>query len=246
MKQRIVLAHDGSAESSTAISALARQHDADIVTLTLDFGGGAGLGGVRDLSLGRGAIRAHVLEVQEEFARDVVLPAAQAGAFGPGVTVGAIARPLLARKLVDVARIEKAAAVAYVATHEDDGRLEGLISVLDPGLSVIAVDGLRTQDRATPTQRKPAATSSAAQVEISFTDKIPVMINGIGMRLPELLESLATIAAGHGITGGEHLFGPAATVLHAAYLSLGETRDGVVRLKMSDGTCAVSEHAVAR
>lgn len=246
MKQRIVLAYDGSAESSSAISTLARQHDADVVTLTLDFGGGAALDGVRDQSLGLGATRAHVLEVQEEFARDIILPAAQAGTFRAGVSVAAIARPLLARKLVDVARIEKAARVAYVARGEDDRRLESLIAVLDPALSIAAIEAAPAADPAKPVQRRSHSTSSVAQVEITFKDNVPTTINGISMRLPELLESVATIAAEHGIAGGEHAFGPAATVLHAAYVALAGSRDGVVRLRLSDGTCNVSEPAITR
>jgi argininosuccinate synthase len=246
MKQRIVLAYDGSAESSEAISALARQHDADVVTLTLDLGGGAPLDGIRDQSLGRGATRAHVLEVQEEFARDIILPAAQAGTFGPAVPVAAIARPLLARKLVDVARIEKATQIAYVARGEDDSRLESLVTGLDPALSLIAIDAPRADSPAKPVQRRPSSRSSVAQVEITFKDNVPTTINGIGMRLPELLESVATIAAEHGIAPGEHAFVPAATVLHAAYLALAGSRDGVVRLKIADGTCAVTEPATTR
>ena len=245
MKQRIVLAYDGSPGSSTAISTLARQHDADVVTLTLDLGGGAPLDGVRDQSLGRGATRAHVLEVQEEFARDIILPAAQSGALRLGVTAAVVARPLLAKKLVDVARIEKARHVAYVAPGDEQGPLEGLIATLDAALSVIAIDGAPNDPPARAPQRKPSA-SSVAHVEIAFKDNVPLTINGIGMRLPELLESLATIAAEHGVAGGEHPFLTAATVLQAAYAALAGSRDGIVRLKIADGTCAVSEPATTR
>jgi argininosuccinate synthase len=247
MKQRIVLAYDGSPESSSAIAGLARQHNADIVTLTLDLGVGGALDGVRDLSIGRGAIRAHVLEVQEEFARDIILPAAQAGTLVPGAALAAVVRPLLARKLVDVARIENAAMVAYVSRHEDDARLERLIAVLEPALAVVAVDGTGTgpDPGVKAMARRSSLTASVAHVEILFKDNVPVTINGIGMRLPELLESLATIAAEHGIAGGEHAFVPAATVLHAAYLAVMPSRDGVVRLKLSGGGCQVEERATA-
>ena len=93
-----------------------------------------------------------------------------------------------------------------------------------------------------PVQRRSPSGVSTAQVDISFKDNVPTTINGIGMRLPELLESLATIAVEHGIAGGEHAFGPAATVLHAAYAVLAGSRDGVVRLKLADGRCHECEH----
>ena len=244
MKQRIVLAYDGSPEGSTAISWLAEQHQADVVTLTLDVGGGMGLDGIRDHALGRGAIRAHVLDVHEEFAREVVIPAAQAGTFGPGTALATLVRPLLARKLVDVARIEKASAVALISYGGDDAGLEGMIAVLDPALPVI-VKNVASDARPSAPQRKSVASSAPiatpAQVEIAFKDGVPVTINGIAMRLPELLESLSTIASEHGLAGGEHAFAPAETVLHAAYLALTAAHDGVVRLKLSHGECTVCE-----
>jgi argininosuccinate synthase len=160
--------------------------------------------------------------------------------------VAAVARPLLARKLVDVARIEKAAQVAYVARSEEDSRLEGLVAVLEPALPVIAIQGAPGDGASKPVQRRPLSTASVAQVEISFKDNVPTTINGISMRLPELLESVATIAAEHGIALGEHAFVPAATVLHAAYRALAGSPGGVVRLKIADGACAVAEPATIR
>jgi argininosuccinate synthase len=244
MKPRIVLAYDGSPDGSNAIAWLADEHDADVVTLTLDIGGGAPLDGVRDASLGRGAIRAHVLEVHEEFARAVAIPAAQAGTWAAGVSLAAIVRPLLAKKLVDVARIEKASAVAFVTHGEDDGGLEAQIAVLDPSLSVLVRQGSSDARQPVATRRPSpasAAIATPAHVEIAFKDSLPTSINGIAMRLPELLESLATIAAEHGIASGEHAFVPAVTVLHAAYVALAPARDGAVRLKLSNGEYSVSE-----
>jgi argininosuccinate synthase len=244
MKQRIVLAYDGTPDGSNAIAWLAARHDADVVTLTLDIGAGEALDGVRDLALGRGAVRAHVLEVQEEFAREVVIPAARTGAFGPDASLGALLRPLLAKKLVDVARIEKASAVAFVTRGPDDARLTGLIAVLDPALSVI-VKPASGEPPSRPLRRKPAPDSSLsatpAHVDLQFKDGMPTAINGIPMRLPELLESLATIAAEHGIASGERPFAPAAAVLHAAYSALARSRDGSVRLKLSQASCEVCE-----
>lgn len=244
MTQRIVLAYDGSPGGSNAISWLASRHDADVVTLILDIGAGAALDGVRDQALGRGATRAHVLEVQEEFAREVVIPAARAGAFGPGASMRALLRPLLARKLVDVARIEKAAAVAFVTRGEDDARLESLIAALDARLSVIVAPADGRPGQPVPARRPapaPSLSTAAAHVDLVFEGGVPTTINGIAMRLPELLDSLTTIAAEHGITGGEHPFVPAAVVLHSAYTALGSSSDGSVRLRVSQGSCVVCE-----
>jgi argininosuccinate synthase len=244
MTERIVFAYDGSPEGTNAISRLANRHHADIVTLTLEIGAGASLDGVRDQAIGRGAARAHVLDVHEEFAREVVIPAARAGTFGPGTSVTALLLPVLAKKLVDVARIEKAAAVAFVTRGEDDRTLEGLIAALDPKLSVIVMPADGSGGRPAPPQRPVAAASlstTEAHVDLVFERGVPTAINGITMRLPELLDSLTTIAAEHGITGGDHPFVPAAIVLHSAYAALGPSSDGSVRLRVSQGSCVVCE-----
>ena len=85
---------------------------------------------------------AHVIDVREEFVRDYALPALQAGALyadrSPMTT--ALTRPLIARKLVDVARMEGATAVAHgcAATSDDGLRLDALVSALDSAVRLIA------------------------------------------------------------------------------------------------------------
>src|SRR5687768_11522260 len=108
MTQRIVLAYSGDLASSVAIAWLAEQQGAEIVTMTLDIGQRDELDEVRARALSIGAIRAHVLDVREEFARDYVLPALQAGAWHEhgGGALTSLAAPLIARKLAEIAGIE--------------------------------------------------------------------------------------------------------------------------------------------
>jgi len=105
--QRIVLAYSGGLDTSIAIAWLAEKYAAEVVAVTLDIGQGRELSDVRERALAVGAVRAHVLDVREEFANDYILPALQAGALYedryPLAT--ALGRPLIARKLVDVARM---------------------------------------------------------------------------------------------------------------------------------------------
>jgi argininosuccinate synthase len=76
-------------------------------------------------------------------------------------------------------------------------------------------------------------------VELEFVNGVPTCINDVPMRIVELLESLTTIAAGHGI-GSDELYAPAVSVLKAAYAAAdASTFTGTVRLKLSGGTCAV-------
>ena len=140
--KRIVLAYSGGLVTSAAIAWLAQEHDAEVVTVTLDFGQERELAVVRERALALGAVRAHVIDVREEFVRDFVLPTLQAGvleAAGHPMVV-ALARPLIARRLVEMAKMESASAVAHggAAGSAGERSLHTAIQLLDPAVTVIA------------------------------------------------------------------------------------------------------------
>jgi argininosuccinate synthase len=139
---RIVLAYSGGLDTSVAIPWLAEKYGAEIVAVTLDLGQGKELEDVRDRALASGAVRAHVLDVREEFARDYVLPSLKADAvYEDRYPMGtALGRPLIARKLVEIAGIEQARAIAHGCTGKgnDQVRLDIEARALDPSIAVIA------------------------------------------------------------------------------------------------------------
>jgi len=110
-KRRIVIACSGSAESVAAIPQLAGEFDADVVTVTLDIGQTRELEGVRQAALAAGAVRAHVVDAREEFARDCM------AALRTGQRPSAL--PLVARKLDEVAAIEGATPVVDGGGYEE-------------------------------------------------------------------------------------------------------------------------------
>ncbi len=140
--KRIVLAYSGGLDTSVAIPWLAEQYGAEIVAVTMDLGQGKELSDVRERALAVGAVRAHVVDVREEFARDFILPALQAGAVYeeryPLAT--ALGRPLIARKLVEIAAIEGATAIAHGCTGKgnDQVRLDVSSRAMQPDIEVIA------------------------------------------------------------------------------------------------------------
>ncbi len=141
--ERIVLAYSGGPGSSAATRGLAEKYEAEIITVTLDLGQRQDLEDVRDRALASGATRAHVLDAREEFARDYVLPSLKAGALNAQGMSGdrfpmttALSRPLIARKLVEIASIEHAAAVAHA--EADPSRLDVALRALGTHLEVIA------------------------------------------------------------------------------------------------------------
>ena len=140
--ERIVLAYSGGLDTSVAIPWLKEHYNAEIIAVTMDLGQGKELEEVRDRALATGAVRAHVLDLREEFARDYILPALKADAIYedryPMAT--SLGRPLIAQKLVEIAEIEQATAVAHGCTGKgnDQVRLDVTTRALNPKLKVIA------------------------------------------------------------------------------------------------------------
>jgi argininosuccinate synthase len=137
-----VLAYSGGLDTSVAIPWLKEKYGAEIIAVTLDLGQGRELNQIRERAMSTGAIRCHVLDVRDEFARDYILPALQADALYeeryPLAT--ALSRPLIAKKLVDIAHMENAAAIAHGCTGKgnDQVRIDVSARAIDPAISVIA------------------------------------------------------------------------------------------------------------
>jgi len=140
--ERIVLAYSGGLDTSVAIPWLREKYNAEIIAVTMDLGQGKELEEVRDRALATGAVRAHVLDLREEFAHDYILPALKADAIYedryPMAT--SLGRPLIGQKLVEIAEIEQATAVAHGCTGKgnDQVRLDVTTRALNPKLKVIA------------------------------------------------------------------------------------------------------------
>jgi argininosuccinate synthase len=139
---RIVLGYSGGLDASVAIPWLKEKYNADVIAVTLDLGQGRELNQIRERAMAAGAIRCHVLDAREEFARDYILPSVQAGALYeeryPLAT--ALGRPLIAKKLVDIAHMENARAIAHGCTGKgnDQVRIEVSARAVDPTIEVIA------------------------------------------------------------------------------------------------------------
>ena len=142
MTLKVVLAYSGGLDTSVAIPWLKERYDAQVITLTVDLGGGGGRSDVRERALEAGAVEALVVEGKEDFVRHFVFPALQAGAIYQGQysLATALGRPLIARYLLEVAHREGALAVAHGCTGKgnDQVRFEHAFAALAPDLKVIA------------------------------------------------------------------------------------------------------------
>ena len=161
MTNRVVVACFGDDQSRDLIEQLART--AEVIAVALDCSGAVSLAAIREMALAAGATRCHALDVREEFAREMLLPAIRARAgVDPMAIVAALAPEFAARKLDEIGVLERAA--------------------------VVRPDSANVQSR--PLQR-PVAEPQV--LEIAFADGVPVSVNGVHMPLTELIESIETI-----------------------------------------------------
>lgn len=134
----ILLGYTGDLESSVALTWLAAQYQSDVATLTLDVGQGTDLSDIRDRAFAIGAVRAHVMDVREEFARTGVVPAFAQGVSEP--RVASLARPIVAKYLAQVAAIEGTSTIAHGSriANTDPAGLNALLAASHPSLRVLA------------------------------------------------------------------------------------------------------------
>ncbi|MFJ5621918.1 argininosuccinate synthase [Peribacillus loiseleuriae] len=139
--QKVVLAYSGGLDTSVAIKWLQGQ-GYDVVACCLDVGEGKDLDFIKEKALQVGAIKSYVIDAKDEFADDFALAALQAHTLYEGKypLVSALSRPLISKKLVEVAEMENAIAVAHGCTGKgnDQVRFEVSIQALNPNLTVLA------------------------------------------------------------------------------------------------------------
>ena len=139
---KIVLAYSGGLDTSVILRWLKENYQAEIIAFCADIGQEDELDGLEAKALRTGASKCYIDNLQEEFARNFIFPMFQAGAIYEGqYFLGtSIARPLIAKRMVEIARLEKADAIAHGATGKgnDQVRFELAAAALAPELRVIA------------------------------------------------------------------------------------------------------------
>ncbi|KAF0824388.1 argininosuccinate synthase [Cytobacillus firmus] len=140
-QNKVVLAYSGGLDTSVAVKWLQDQGYA-VVACCLDVGEGKDLNFIQKKALTVGAIQSYVIDAKEEFANEYALLALQAHALYENKypLISALSRPLIAKKLVEVAEKEGAVAVAHGCTGKgnDQVRFEVAIQALNPDLQVLA------------------------------------------------------------------------------------------------------------
>ncbi|HRT05736.1 MAG TPA: argininosuccinate synthase [Kiritimatiellia bacterium] len=139
---KIVLAYSGGLDTSVILKWLKENYQAEIIAFAADVGQAEELKGLKKKALATGASKIYVDDLQAEFAKDFIFPMMRANAIYEGqYFLGtSIARPLIAKRMVEIARKEGAAAIAHGATGKgnDQVRFELAAAALAPDLQVIA------------------------------------------------------------------------------------------------------------
>ncbi len=141
-KNKIVLAYSGGLDTSVILKWLAEKYDAEIIAYVADVGQGEDLDEVREKAIKTGASKVYIENLTEEFVSDFVFPAIQANAIYEGVYLlgTSLARPLIAKRQIEIAQEENAFAVSHGSTGKgnDQVRFELTYYALDPDIQVIA------------------------------------------------------------------------------------------------------------
>ncbi len=142
MKEKVILAYSGGLDTSVLIPWLKENYDYEVICACIDVGQGNELDGLEERALSTGASKLYIEHVVDEFCDEYILPCVKAGAvYEHKYLLGtAMARPLIAKILVDIARKEGASAICHGATGKgnDQVRFELGIKALAPDLKIIA------------------------------------------------------------------------------------------------------------
>ena len=142
MKEKVVLAYSGGLDTTAIIPWLKETYDYDVVCVCVDCGQEEELNGLEERAKSCGAAKLYILDVIDEFCDDYIAPCVQAHAiYENKYLLGtSMARPLIAKKLVEIARKENAVAICHGATGKgnDQIRFELGIKALAPDIKIIA------------------------------------------------------------------------------------------------------------
>lgn len=140
--KKVVLAYSGGLDTSVAIKWLQEKYGMDVIAVAVDVGEEKNYEEIRERALKIGAVASYVIDAREEFAKEFAFRVLKANALYEGryPLSAALSRPLIAQKVVEIARQEKAQAVAHGSTGKgnDQVRFEVSFMALAPDLEIIA------------------------------------------------------------------------------------------------------------
>jgi len=128
-RNKVVLAYSGGLDTSVSIKWIQEKYDSDVITLTLDLGQEEDFKRIEEKANSLGVLRHYNLDMKDTFANDYVMQSVKANGLYQGKypLSTALGRPLIAKKLVEIAEMETADAVAHGALEKGTTRLESIL-----------------------------------------------------------------------------------------------------------------------
>ncbi|MGI6113703.1 MAG: argininosuccinate synthase [Mahellales bacterium] len=141
-KEKVILAYSGGLDTSIIIPWLKENFDYEVIAMAADVGQGEELAPLKEKAIKSGASKLYIEDLTQEFIEDFIYPTLKAGAVYEGKYLlgTSFARPVIAKRLVEIAHREGAVAIAHGATGKgnDQVRFELTIKALDPHIKIIA------------------------------------------------------------------------------------------------------------
>jgi len=141
-KEKVVLAYSGGLDTSIIIPWLKENYDYEVIAMAADVGQGEELDSLQEKAIKTGASKLYIEDLKEEFVTDYIFPTLKAGAVYEGKYLlgTSFARPIIAKRLVEIAKKEGAVAIAHGCTGKgnDQVRFELTVKALAPELKIIA------------------------------------------------------------------------------------------------------------
>ena len=140
MKEKVVLAYSGGLDTTAIIPWLKENFGYDVICCCVDCGQGNELDGLEERAKASGAAKLYIEDIVDEFAEDYIMPCVQAGAvYENKYLLGtSMARPVIAKKLVEIARKEGASAICHGATGKGNDQIRFELAIKAPDLKIIA------------------------------------------------------------------------------------------------------------
>ena len=139
--EKVVLAYSGGLDTSVIIPWLKEHYGCEVIAVSGDVGQGTELDGLEEKAIKTGASKLYVVDLKKEFVDDYIIPTMQAGASYEKYLLGtSFARPIIAKKIVEIALKEGADAICHGCTGKgnDQVRFELAIKAFAPDMDVIA------------------------------------------------------------------------------------------------------------
>src|ERR671933_112001 len=223
-KDKAVLAYSGGLDTSVCIRYLQNLHNYDVVTVTVDCGQKEDFEEIGKKSTGIGAIKHVYIDAKEEFATDYIVPCIKANVLYQNKypLATALARPLIAAKVIKVANIEGATAIAHGCTGKGNDQIKFAMEQLIPISPVAtkysvdlniwgrAIEGGNIED---PYSQPPEDAfelvkfdnSHVDYIELEFKNGLPIAVDGKAMDINRLIEYVNTKVGSYGVGIIDHI-----------------------------------------